>query len=371
MQAPSTLPRLASHTPLISPALWRRRAGLDPVRYHPAVIDTGQPLKIASAVFLLRLPLPFALNHINTYLLEEPAGWTIIDCGIDTQEARGIWERVLGSPALGGRPVLRIVVTHHHPDHIGLAGWLAACTGAPVCMTAGELAVAGRYADPQRDVVAERLPLWHEHGLSRDLSLQLLDQMPRYAVQVHALPAQVEILDTSRPLTLGGRQWRAIIGRGHSPEHLSLLSEDGNMMIGGDQVLPKITPNIAVWPGGDQDPLRSYLGSLEDFADLGPQTLLLPSHKQPLWGIAQRVQEIRSHHEERLEAVLHACRAPITCHEMLPTLFGRALRNEEVGFGLGEAIAHLNFLASEGVLVSSVASDGRRRFTRHPDYSLD
>lgn len=319
---------------------------------------------------MLRLPLPFALNHINTYLLRSDTGWTIVDCGIDTPAARDIWERVLGSHSLDGRPVEQIVVTHHHPDHVGLAGWLAQRTGAPVCMTAGELAVAGRYADPGRDVVAERTPLWHEHGLSSAMSLQLLEHMPRYAVQVHPLPDKVEIIDTSRSLTLGNRRWRPLLGRGHSPEHLSLLSEDCELMIGGDQVLPKITPNIAVWPGGDQDPLRSYLKSLEDFVDLGPQTLLLPSHKQPLWGIARRVEEIRVHHEERLYAVLDACQAPMTCFEMLPILFGRVLRNEEVGFGLGEAIAHLNFLVSEGVLVSTLGSDGRRRFSRHPDYSL-
>lgn len=350
---------------LIPPGLWHHRPGLPPVRHHEAPVETGQPLEIAEGVLLLRLPLPFALNHINVYLLEEIDGWTIVDCGLDTPAARQIWDGVLASDRLGGRPVRRIIVTHHHPDHVGLAGWLAARCKAGVHMTAGESAVAGRYADPRRDVVAERTPLWHEHGLPAPVALELLDHMPRYSVQVHALPAHIEPIDTTCLLDLGGRRWRPIVGRGHSPEHLSLLSVDGALMLGGDQVLPKITPNIAVWPGGDADPLRSYLGSLEQFAEVDGQTLLLPSHKQPLWGIASRVEEIRAHHEDRLNAVLRACEVPMTCYEMLPSLFGRRLRHEEIGFGLGEAIAHLNFLQSEGLLVSSLDVEGRRRFARH------
>ena len=271
-----------AHQPLIPAGLWQRRGGLAPVRYHEAVVETGRPVELADGVFLLRLPLPFALNHINVYLLDEGDGWTIVDCGLDTPAARALWDAVLGSRELGGRPVRQIVVTHHHPDHVGLAGWLAARCDAPVRMTAGELAVAGRYANAARDVVAERTPLWHEHGLPGPVAAALMAHMPRYAVQVHALPAQVDPIDTAGPLRLGGRSWTPIIGRGHSPEHLSLLAEDGALMLGGDQVLPKITPNIAVWPGGDPDPLRSYLASLEAFAGIAPRTLLLPSHKQPL-----------------------------------------------------------------------------------------
>lgn len=352
--------------PLIPASLWQPRTGLPAVRYHPAVLETGHAVPIDEGVLLLRLPLPFALNHINVYLLEEADGWTIVDCGLDTPAARQVWSTVLASDRLGGRPVRRIVVTHHHPDHVGLAGWLALRCQAPVFMTAGEHAVAGRYTDPARDVVAERTPLWHEHGLPRPVAIELLQHMPRYSVQVHALPEGVEPIDTARPLVLGGRTWRPIVGRGHSPEHLSLLSEDASLMIGGDQVLPKITPNIAVWPGGDPDPLRSYLGSLGPFAEIPDRTLLLPSHRQPMWGVATRVEEIRAHHEERLQAVWQACREPMTCYEMLPVLFGRPLRHEEVGFGLGEAIAHLHFLQSEGVLVSSLDAQGRRRFARRP-----
>ncbi|QHE87090.1 MBL fold metallo-hydrolase [Hydrogenophaga sp. BPS33] len=348
----------------IGPWLWTRRDALPPLRYHAARIEIGVPHEIAEGVFLLRLPLPFALKHINVYLLPEADGWSVVDTGIDTEASRAVWERVFQHPRFAGRTLRRIVVTHHHPDHIGLAGWLAERCGAPVLMTRGELEVAGRYADPARDVVAERTPLWNEHGLPADVAQGLYRHMPRYGVQVCALPAQVADIDPTRPLALGERWWTPVIGQGHSPDHLSLLRDDGQVLIGGDQVLPEITPNIAVWPGGDQNPLRSYLASLQRFEGFDASTLLLPSHRQPAYGIATRVDEIRAHHEERLLTLLQACERPMTGYEFLPTLFGRALRHEEIGFGLGEAIAHLNFLEDEGLLASSLDSHGCRRFMR-------
>lgn len=348
----------------IRPALWTRREGLPALRYHEAKIEPGVPHEIADSIFLLRLPLPFSLNHINVYLLLDDGGWSLVDTGINTEASRQVWESVFSSPLLAGRTLKKVVVTHHHPDHIGLAGWFADRFNVPIHMTRGELAVAGRYADPLRDVVAERTPLWNEHGLPAPVALGLLQHMPRYGAQVCGLYGDVVEIDVNSPLEIAGRQWTPIIGQGHSPDHLSLLSADGLLLIGGDQVLPKITPNIAVWPGGDQNPLLSYLQSLQRFEGFGLRTLLLPSHKQPFYGVDQRVEEIRAHHEERLSALLLACETPMTGYEFLPALFGRELRNEEIGFGLGEAIAHLNFLESEGLLVSSVDGAGVRRFAR-------
>lgn len=348
----------------ISSAIWTRRDDLQKLHYHDAKIEMGVPKEFAPGIFLLRLPLPFALNHINVYLLLEDGGWSLIDTGINTEESRQVWESVFKSPLLADRVLRKIVVTHHHPDHIGLAGWLSERLNAPVYMTRGELAVAGRYADPLRDVVAERTPLWNEHGLPPQVAQDLLRHMPRYSAQVCKLPAKVMEIAVDNAIEIAGRQWTPIIGQGHSPDHLSLLSADGRLLIGGDQVLPTITPNIAVWPGGDQNPLLSYLKSLQRFEGFDEKTLLLPSHRQPLYGIDQRVEEIRAHHEERLSALLLAIDVPMTGYESLPALFGRALRNEEVGFGLGEAIAHLNFLEREGLLVSSIDSAGLRRFAQ-------
>ena len=347
---------------LISEALWQRNDALPALRYVDAEITMATPLELTEGVFLFRLPLPFALNHINVYLLREVDGWTLVDTGIDTAAARAHWEALFASALFDGRPLRRIVVTHHHPDHLGLAGWLARKFAVPLWMTLGELEVAGRYTDHQRDVVAERTPLWSEHGLPVDVARALLEHMPRYATQVCALPQNLVEIDVTQQLELGGRRWRPVIGRGHAPEHLSLWSEDGLVLIVGDQVLPKITPNIAVWPGGDPNPLRSYLQSLHQFETMSPDTLVLPSHRQPFYGVARRMEEIRAHHEERLQVVLQASQHPMSAYEYLQALFGRELRNEEIGFGLGEAIAHLNFLESEGFLSSCLDAGGCRRF---------
>jgi len=265
-------------------------------------------------------------------------------------------------PLLRGRPVRRVLVTHHHPDHIGLAGWLSERFDAPMSITVGEHTVAGRYSDPSRDIVSERLNFWREHGLPDDVAAWLVRRMPRYSKHVHPLPENVEFVDLNEPLRLGSRLWQPIIGRGHSPEHLSLFDAGTDILISGDQILPEITPNISVWPGGDMNPLRSFLDSLEKFTGLGGDPLVLPSHRQAFRGMDRRVDELRRHHEERLSHLAHACVRPATCFEVLPALFGRPLRNEELGFGLGEGVAHLSYLEGQGALTSTIDERGARHY---------
>jgi len=341
-----------------------QRAALPPIRTLDLDIRVGEPLEIAPGILLLRLPLPFALNHINVYLLDEGDHWTLVDCGLESKASREIWEAALASPKLKGRPIGRILITHHHPDHIGLAGWLSRRFDAPLLMTAGEFEVAGRYADPNRDVISERMGFWREHGLPHALSTWLMERMPRYSRHVHALPEDVAFVDPDQPLMLGGRCWKPLIGLGHSPEHLSLFCAEDDLLLGGDQVLPDITPNIGVWPGGDQDPLHSYLCSLEQFAHLPGDPLLLPAHRQPLRGVQARVAELGVHHDARLLQAVQHCQGAMSCFELLEPMFGRPLRNEEVGFGLGEGVAHLNFLANQGQLRAEPGSDGVRRYAR-------
>ncbi len=333
-----------------------------PIRYIQTEIRVAEPVPVQEGIVVLRLPLPFALNHINTYMLDEDDGWTLIDCGLDCEPARQAWDAALASPLLAGRPVRRILVTHHHPDHIGLAGWLSKRFDAPLSITAGEYLVAGRYSDPGRDIVSERLGFWREHGLPEDIASWLMQRMPRYSKHVHALPGNVEFVSLKEPLRLGRRSWQPIIGRGHSPEHLSLFDASAGVLISGDQILPEITPNIAVWPGGDMNPLQSFLDTLDKFRGLGGDPLVLPSHRQPFRGLVQRVTELRHHHEQRLRHVAEACVKPMTCFEALPALFGRPLRNEELGFGLGEGVAHLNYLEGRGALSSTFDEHGARRY---------
>lgn len=332
------------------------------LREVPVHIPVAEPVEIGPGIVVLRLPLPFRLDHINVYLLDEGSGWTLVDCGLHTAQSISAWEAAWQRPLLRGRPIQRIVVTHHHPDHIGLAGWLARRFDVPVWITHGEREVAGRYADPRRDVVAERSGLWLEHGLPAGIVGDMSRQLPRYSRHVHPLPEPLQRLDPAQPVAAGGRRWQPVIGQGHSPEHLSLHAPADGILIAGDQVLPQITPNIAVWPGGDQDPLGSYLASLRQFADLPGDPLVLPSHRQPFRGLALRVAQIRAHHEERLRRVMQACTRPMTCLELIPALFGRELQPQDLGFGLGEGVAHLNYLANRGLMRSELDAAGVRRF---------
>lgn len=342
----------------INPDQWQNRE-LTNYHYYDGQINIGEPFEIADDVFILRLPLPFALNHINVYLIKEGEGWLLIDCGLNTSKTREIWESVLKEFT----PLTRIIVTHHHPDHIGLAGWLSDKYEAPILMTEGEYEVVGRYSDPDRNIVTERSPLWLEHGLPADKVSVLIENIPNYTRLVTPIDSsRVEIIDRNQQLKIGNRWWTPIIGRGHAPDHLSLLNDDQKLLIGGDQVLPEITPNIAVWPGGDQNPLRSYFVTLQQFVAIDDEVLLLPSHHQPLYGVSGRTLEILEHHEERLGALWEVCTEFVSAIDIMPALFGRQLQYAEMGFGLGEAIAHLNYLESEGLLHSTLNADAVRMF---------
>lgn len=325
--------------------------------------EIGQAVECAPGIVLLRLPLPFALDHINAYLFDDGDGWAVIDTGLDTQEARAAWTAALAAPVLRGRPIRRVLVTHHHPDHIDLAGWLCRQWDVPLEITAGELRISGRYADPDRDPHHERVGFWTENGMPEALATGLAGSMPSYLRNVHRLPEDVRSIDIDRPIALGGRAWRPIVGEGHSPCHLSLFDEVDDLLIAGDQVLPTISPNIGVWPDGAQNPLDDYLRTVAPFAELGHDPLVLPSHKQPFRGLGRRVHALLHHHEERLARLFARCAKPSSCYEALSTMFDGVLKREQLGFAMSEGLAHLHYLHGIGCL-ELVAEDGVRRF-RH------
>jgi glyoxylase-like metal-dependent hydrolase (beta-lactamase superfamily II) len=318
------------------------------VRQEPHDIALATPLEVAPGILLLRLPLPFALDHINVWLLEERDGWTLVDCGLDWADSRAAWETALAHPRLGGRPITRLVVTHHHPDHIGLAGWHAARWNVPLEISAGEWAVAGRYGDRARNPHRERVALWVANGMAAEDAEVLVTKMPTYLRFVHALPTERRMIATDATLRLGGRDWRVVIGRGHAPEHVALLCEADDILISGDQVLPRISPNVSVWPDGDQDPLARFLDSLDTFGRLGRDPLVLPSHHYPFRGLAARTAEIAAVHADRLDQLRDFCAEPRSAHDCLPLLFKRTLRDQQIAFAMGEALAHLRYLAGSG-----------------------
>jgi glyoxylase-like metal-dependent hydrolase (beta-lactamase superfamily II) len=325
----------------------------------------GTLLEVAPGIFWLRMPLPFQLDHINLWLLRDGAGWVIVDTGFPDDGVRSLWQRVLAQ--LDG-PVHRLVVTHFHPDHLGLASWLMAETGAPLAMTTGEFLTAHAVWNEVGGHGARfMVEQFRRHGLDGEHLAKFEKRGSGYRRAVPALPEYYDRLKAGDLLTVDGRCWQIIIGHGHSPEHMALYCAELDVLISGDMLLPRISTNISVFAATPTaDALRWYLDSLADMAARIPeQTLVLPSHGLPFQGVGERVGELQTHHVDRLQALETSCeQAPKSAAELLDVLFGRVLDTHQTMFAMGEAIAHLNYLEHAGRLTRRQDADGVIRFSR-------
>ena len=325
----------------------------------------GQTLANAPGVWWLRMPLPFALDHINLWLLEDGPGWTIVDTGYATPESRELWQQIFAE-RLGRLPVTRVIVTHYHPDHIGLAGWLTERWQAPLWITEKEWLSARVMSREAEDFAPLRRNFAHRAGLDETASALFGEREKSYRRGVPSVPASFQRLADGVTIEIGGREWRLIVGEGHAPELACLYCAEIGVLIAGDQVLPKISPNISVQAHEpDGNPLARYLHSLRKLREaLPPQTLVLPSHNLPFVGLHARIDSLAAHHRARCDEVLAACGDPKSAAELLPVLFRRALDRHQTGFALGEALAHLHFLMYQGALDRVLGEDGVFRFRR-------
>jgi glyoxylase-like metal-dependent hydrolase (beta-lactamase superfamily II) len=331
----------------------------------PAPPAAGEAREVAPGVRWLRMPLPFRLDHINLWLLEDGDGWAAVDTGIGLPPTRDAWERVFAA-GLDGRPITRIVVTHFHPDHMGNAGWLVARWGVDLWCTQAEwFASQLAWQDRNGEPTARRLAHYRHHGVDPASLEQLRRRGNHYPGVVPTLAPSYRGLRDGDVVALGGRPWDVLTVYGHSPEHACLSWRDGRVLVAGDQVLPKITTNVSVW--ADQplgNPLRLYLDSLARFAPLAADTLVLPSHGLPFRGLHARLAELRRHHDERLARVLDALGEPRPAAALIPRLFARELDTHQLGFAIGEVLAHLNLLEAEGRVARRIGEDGIARFQR-------
>lgn len=338
---------------------------LDPgVSYpHPAVPRTPEPVPVAPGIHWLRLPLPYALDHVNLWLLEDEGGWLLIDTGIASDETRAVWRRLLAD-GLGGRPITRILATHFHPDHLGLAGWLCQETGAPLLISRLEWLTGRMLAqDDGVEMVRTGEAFYRRAGLSDEAIAVQRRRGNTYSPVAVPPPASFQRLQAGGTLVIGGRSWRLLAGEGHAPEQIALLCESTGILIGADMVLPRISPNVSVWPAEPAaDPLGAYLGSLAELTVLPEDLLVLPSHDQPFHGLQARIEGLRVHHAARLERALALCRTPRTAAEVMADMFRRTLDAHQTMFAVGETLAHLNRLIGEGRVVREPAADGRDRY---------
>jgi glyoxylase-like metal-dependent hydrolase (beta-lactamase superfamily II) len=324
---------------------------------------------VAPGLSWARMPLPFALDHINLWLLEDEVddrtGSSVIDCGAGTDATRSAWEQLFAG-ALAGQPLLRVFATHCHPDHVGLSGWLCERFGAPFWITAGEFGFARMMAAALPGVDGpSAIPHFERHGLTDEAMLeQMRSRRNYYPSLVPAVPESYVRLQDGQQLRIGRASWRVITGFGHSPEHAALYSEELNVLVSGDMVLPRISTNVSVFavePLGN--PLQQYLDSLRKYADLPEDVLVLPSHGKPFRGLHTRIAQLRAHHTERLAEVVAACTEPRSAVDIVPLMFRRKLDAHQLSFALGEALAHLHKLWADGILRRTTGDDGVIRFS--------
>ncbi|HVL75272.1 MAG TPA: MBL fold metallo-hydrolase [Noviherbaspirillum sp.] len=328
--------------------------------------DAGVPHEVAPGVFWLRMRLPFALDHINLWLLRDGNGWTVVDCGIATDETRAAWEQVFAT-GLQGLPITRVLVTHCHPDHVGLADWLCERWQAPLWMSAGEYAFARMMSAslPGSDGTA-MFPHFQRHGLTDPAMQERLQARKSYYTNlVPAVPIAYRRIREQDVVDIGGRGWRVITGFGHSPEHVSLYCAELGVLISGDMLLPRISTNVSVFAiEPEANPVQLYLDSLQAYLPLPADTLVLPSHGKPFRGAHTRVAQLQAHHAERLDEVLDACATPKSAADIVPVMFKRPLDAHQLTFALGEALAHLHKLWFDGALQREHGEDGIIRFCR-------
>jgi glyoxylase-like metal-dependent hydrolase (beta-lactamase superfamily II) len=342
---------------------------------YEAAPDPGETVKVADGVHWLRMPLPFKLDHINLWLLDDSDkdgdGWAIVDTGINRDEVKAAWESVFEGRFTEAKPLKRVIVTHFHPDHLGLAGWLTRRFDVPLWMPREEWAW-GRMLSLDTDTTlrAAFRRFYHAAGFDDDMMAAAKGRAGRYAKAVSRVPGSFRRITDGMEISIGGRSWRVITGHGHSPELACLYCQELDVLISGDQVLPKISPNISVWPQEpDADPLTLFLDSLEKFRGLGPgldnNTLVLPSHNLPFRGLDGRIDDLQAHHALRLEETVAISAVPVTAVQVLGELFKRDLDTHQLFFAIGETLAHLHHLMGQGIVRRRMGDDGVHLFESH------
>ena len=345
-----------------------------------ATPEPGRTIEVAPGVRWVRMKLPFALNHINLWLLRDRVagdrgeaareGWSIVDCGIDNAATRAAWEEVFAT-GLDGLPVLRVLCTHMHPDHIGSANWLCERWNARLWISATDFGIA-RMASSASAGFGGPLSaaFMAQHGLAADPDAvhKVGARTNYYRNLVPAVPSSYRrLLDggTFTTGTGGARiEWKCHVGYGHSPEHMAFHSESTRVLISGDMVLPRISTNVSVVDvEPEADPLTLYLDSIERMRAIDAGVLVLPSHGLPFKGLHTRIDQLQAHHAERFAETLEACaEAPQSAFELVPVLFKRPLDLHQMTFAMGESLAHLHALWIRGKLERITGADGVIRF---------
>lgn len=315
--------------------------------------EEGAAIEVADGVLWMRLPLPMKLDHVNVYALDDGDGWTVIDTGFNSRRTRAIWTALMAGP-LAGKPVTRVVVTHHHPDHMGLAGWFQRDHGAELVTTRTAWLFARMLTlDEQGEWPAETLAYYRSAGMDREVYDKRAAQRPfNFSDVVAPMPLGFTRVKQGDVIAMGGRDWDVHMGSGHAPEHATFWSRDDNLVLSGDQILSTISPNIGVYATEPQaDPLAEWLESCERLSHLAREDqLALGGHKLPFTGLPHRMGQLIENHHGALRRLLDHLDRPKTAAECFAPLFKRRIGEGEYGLALVESVAHLNHLFHQGLV---------------------
>jgi len=322
---------------------------------------TAETVEVADGVLWARLPLPMKLDHVNVFACLDDDGWTIVDTGFDTKRTRAIWQTLLAGP-LAGHPVVRVIVTHHHPDHVGLAGWFQTHHGAELVTTRTAWLFARMLLlDEQMVPVDETLAYWRSAGMDEAIYQDRKATRPFNYVDIVAdMPLGFRRIKEASMVRFGGRDWDVRIGNGHAPEHATFWSRDCDLVIGGDQLLATISPNLGVYATEPEaDPVGDWLDSCERLSAFADENhLVLPGHKLPYTGLPTRMRQLIHNHHGALHRLRAFLAEPHTAVECFPALYGRRIGDGEYGLALVEAMGHLNHLYHAGLVIRDRRSDG-------------
>jgi len=335
------------------------RAVLDyPFETPPA---TGEATEVAPGVLWIRMPLPFSLSHINLWAIADGGRWTLVDSGLRSPETAAAW-RQLRDGALGGRDIERVVVTHMHPDHVGMAGWITRRTGCRLWMTRLEyLTCRVLVADTGRDAPEDGTRFYRRAGWDEDALEHYRARFGEFGKSTYTLPDSYRRIVDGETFRIGEHDWQVVTGSGHSPEHACLYSPALKLLVSGDQVLPRISSNVSVFPTEpDADPLGEWLASLAKIkATVPDDVLVLPAHNLPFRGLHARLDELADGHARGLAALRERLSEPRRAVDVFTALFRRPIDSRGLlGMATGETLAHLNRLIAQGDATVEVDADG-------------
>lgn len=321
-----------------------------PFRDIPA---PGQTIRVAPGVLWIRMGLPYRLDHINLWALEDEGGWTIVDTGLRTELTAEHWHQLFAG-SLGGKPVVRVIVTHMHPDHVGMAGWITRRFGCRLWMSRGEyLSCRMLIADTGREAPAEGIAFYRRAGWTETQIEVYRTRFGGFGKAVYTPPDGYKRLKDGDLLTIGPNQWEVVMGNGHSPEHVCLSCNQLGLFISGDQVLPRISSNVSVFPTEpDANPLEDWMASIEKVRTrVGAGVLVLPAHNEPFYGLHDRLDALHASHQRSLASLEAALSSPRRAVDAFSALFAREIRADDsqlVSMATGESLAHLNWLVQAG-----------------------